>query len=135
MSHWRIRTIFKSLERVLFFPVDNSSILFVVSLDVLLMFVEGHYKIHERETGEAGPSWLVLRGHCQLQIRMFPVDNYFATWTCIIAICGIAILGLQLASEPVLRTFVGIGVAMTTTGYGIYMLYAGNQYLKANQSE
>ena len=56
------------------------------------------------------------------------IDYFFATWTCIISICGILMLLFKSFSVSNICSFVSIGVAFATTGYGIYMLYKGEKY-------
>jgi hypothetical protein len=58
------------------------------------------------------------------------IDYYLASWTCIIAASGIIMLMMKSITEPVLFAFTGTGVALATTGYGIFMLYTGRQYTK-----
>jgi hypothetical protein len=58
------------------------------------------------------------------------IDYYLASWTCIVAACGIVMLIMKSITEPVLFAFTGVGVALATSGYGIYMLYTARQYTK-----
>ena len=58
------------------------------------------------------------------------IDYYFASWTCIVAICGIVMLIFKSLKVSDICTLVSIGVALATTGYGIYMLYTGRKYAK-----
>jgi hypothetical protein len=59
------------------------------------------------------------------------IDYYLATWVCMVAISGIVMLVQKSITAPHLFAFTGIGVAMATTGYGLYMLYEGRRYTKA----
>jgi hypothetical protein len=58
------------------------------------------------------------------------IDYYLASWVCIVAITGIVVLINKSISESDLFAFTGVGVALATTGYGIYMLVAGSRYAK-----
>jgi hypothetical protein len=58
------------------------------------------------------------------------IDYYFASWTCIVAIVGFIMVIMQSPSIPVVSALVSIGVALATTGYGIYMLQIGRQIAK-----
>jgi len=58
------------------------------------------------------------------------IDYYFSSWTCLIALSGIGMLIMKLPSISATLAFVSIGVAIATTGYGVYMLYMGRHYAK-----
>lgn len=58
------------------------------------------------------------------------IDYYLATWTCIIAIASIIIMADNSYSQALTLTFLGIGVALATTTYGVYMLFAGYKLIK-----
>lgn len=58
------------------------------------------------------------------------IDYYLATWTCIIAIASIVITAGNSYSQALTLTFLGIGVALATTFYGVYMLLAGYKLIK-----
>jgi len=62
------------------------------------------------------------------------VDYYLATWTCLVAISAIIMLVMKSTTEPDLFAFTGIGVALATTSYGVYMLYEGRRYAKRTGS-
>ena len=56
------------------------------------------------------------------------IDYYIGTWTCIIAIAGIVMTMMDAVSQSVVFSFVGIGVGLATTAYGIFMLYTAYRY-------
>jgi hypothetical protein len=58
------------------------------------------------------------------------IDYYFATWTSIFALSGIIILIINPSAADTVSASVSIGVALATTGYGIYMLLIGSQISK-----
>ena len=60
------------------------------------------------------------------------IDYWLATWATLIAVCGIVFtLNKTLPSNDVL-TFVGVGIALATSSYGIYMISEGNRLIKVN---
>jgi ABC-type transport system involved in cytochrome c biogenesis permease subunit len=58
------------------------------------------------------------------------VDYYFASWTCFIALSGVILLIIKPSEQSAVSAFVSVGVALATTGYGIYMLQIGRQVSK-----
>lgn len=58
------------------------------------------------------------------------IDYYLATWTCIIGLIGIYMTTKALSPSYILA-FVGVGVAISTTAYGFYMIYIGQLYKKS----
>ncbi len=73
---------------------------------------------------------LVVGLHFYPMAKLFnrKIDYYLATWTCLIALAGI-IASLRGATESNVFSFVGIGVALATSGYGFFMIYSGYQCL------
>jgi len=58
------------------------------------------------------------------------VDYYIATWATLVAICAI-LLTLQKTLTPnAAAVFTGIGIALATTAYGVYMMVAGRSLVK-----
>ena len=55
------------------------------------------------------------------------IDYYLATWTTVIAICGIVFILNKTFTEPQSFAFVGIGTAIATSCYGLYMIYSGQR--------
>jgi len=55
------------------------------------------------------------------------IDYYLATWATLIAICGFVFTLNKTMPVNYIQAFVGIGIAVATTGYGIYMIAAGNE--------
>ncbi|MDN5285663.1 MAG: hypothetical protein JWR38_1937 [Mucilaginibacter sp.] len=58
------------------------------------------------------------------------IDYYLATWTCLVAINGIIMVAGKNYPETFTFTILGIGVALATTSYGVYMLFTGYNYIK-----
>ncbi|MBC7400083.1 MAG: hypothetical protein H7289_09070 [Mucilaginibacter sp.] len=58
------------------------------------------------------------------------LDYYVATWSTIIAICGIVFTLNKSMSPAHIILFVGIGMAFSTTCYGLYMMRTGINYVK-----
>jgi len=57
------------------------------------------------------------------------IDYYLASYTCFVALSSIYLLVTNSASQVVVQSFLGIGVALTTVTYGIYMLSAGYSFV------
>lgn len=75
---------------------------------------------------------LVVGLHFYPMAKLFKrtLDYYIATWSTIIAICGI-VFTLNETMEPAhIILFVGIGMAFSTTCYGLYMMRTGINYVK-----
>ncbi len=53
------------------------------------------------------------------------VDYYIATWATIIAICAIVFTLQKTLSPNAIAVFTGIGIALATSAYGVYMMMAG----------
>jgi hypothetical protein len=53
------------------------------------------------------------------------IDYYLATYTCLVAIAAIYMISNNTIPQILVFTFMGIGVALTTSTYGVYMLFAG----------
>ena len=61
------------------------------------------------------------------------IDYYLATWSTVIAILSIAFsLNKTLSFHEVLA-FVGIGIAIATSCYGLYMMISGREVVRKNQ--
>jgi MFS family permease len=77
---------------------------------------------------------LVVGLHFYPMAKIFKrkIDYWLATWATLIAVCGIIFaLNKTLPSQDVL-TFVGVGIALATSSYGIYMISEGNRLIKVN---
>jgi hypothetical protein len=59
------------------------------------------------------------------------VDYYLATWTCVVAVVSILIIIKYDYPQQLTLTYLGIGVALATTTYGLYMLYQGYNLIKS----
>lgn len=78
---------------------------------------------------------LVVGLHFYPLARVFKrnVDYYLATWTCIVAITAMMLLLKKSISEQDGFAFVGTGVAIATSCYGLYMIsYYKKLMAKAN---
>jgi hypothetical protein len=53
------------------------------------------------------------------------IDYYLGTWACVIAVMSINFIYSNGQSQAFIFTFLGIGLACTTTAYGFYMLLTG----------
>lgn len=58
------------------------------------------------------------------------IDYYLATWTTLVAIAGIILSLNKTFTELQAMAFVGIGTAIATSCYGLYMLYYGAKLIK-----
>lgn len=74
---------------------------------------------------------LIVGLHFYPMARIFnrKIDYYLATWTCIVALIAIYMVKIAV-SQSFIYTFVGMGVAISTTAYGFYMIYLGQLYKK-----
>jgi hypothetical protein len=72
---------------------------------------------------------LVVGLHFYPLARVFKrtVDYYLATWSTIIAILGIVFSLNHTLSQPNVSAFTGIGLAVSTSCYGLYMRYRGDE--------
>ncbi|MBS1523662.1 MAG: hypothetical protein JST50_21850 [Bacteroidetes bacterium] len=79
---------------------------------------------------------LVVGLHFYPLARVFrrTIDYYLATWTTIIAIIGIGLLLNKSYSAATVDSFVGVGTAIATSCYGVYMIYAGKRLIKKTDS-
>ena len=60
------------------------------------------------------------------------IDYWLATWTTAIAVLGILFTLNKTFGFNVISAFVGIGVAIATSSYGLYMIDYGTKMIKAN---
>jgi hypothetical protein len=60
------------------------------------------------------------------------IDYWLATWTTLVALLGILFALNKTFSFQGIAALVGIGVAIATSSYGIYMIYYGKTMIKAN---
>ncbi|MDB5159115.1 MAG: hypothetical protein JWR50_3822 [Mucilaginibacter sp.] len=75
---------------------------------------------------------LVVGLHFYPMAKIFKrtIDYYVATWSTIIAICGIVFtLNKTMAPDHIIL-FVGIGMALSTSCYGLYMIRTGRGFVK-----
>lgn len=72
---------------------------------------------------------LVIGLHFYPMARIFKrtIDYYLATWTCIVAFSAIAAIINNILPQNTIYALLGMGVAVATTGYGLYMIYEGKR--------
>jgi len=58
------------------------------------------------------------------------IDYYLATWSTVIAILGLVFILNKTIPQHATIAFVGIGLAIATTCYGIYMMISGGKLAK-----
>jgi hypothetical protein len=58
------------------------------------------------------------------------IDYYLATWATLVAVLGILFSLNKTLTEPGVFAFVGIGIAIATSCYGIYMIYYGTRLVR-----
>jgi hypothetical protein len=77
---------------------------------------------------------LVVGLHFYPMARIFKrkIDYYLATWTVLIALLGMIFTLNKTIPLREIAAFVGIGVAIATSCYGIYMIYYGRNMIKSN---
>ena len=75
---------------------------------------------------------LVVGLHFYPLARVFrrTIDYYLATWTTVVAIIGIGLILNKSYSAATVDAFVGVGTAIATSCYGIYMIYTGKSLVK-----
>jgi hypothetical protein len=80
---------------------------------------------------------LVVGLHFYPMAKIFnrTIDYYLATWTTLIALIAIVMLLKDEAFPIPIYTFLGVGVAMATTSYGLYMMVTGNSMVKTTRSQ
>jgi len=61
------------------------------------------------------------------------IDYYLATWSTVIAILSIVLTLNKTFTENGMLAFTGVGVAMATSCYGIYMVLSGWRLAKATR--
>lgn len=75
---------------------------------------------------------LVVGLHFYPMAKIFKrtIDYYVATWSTIIAICGIVFTLNKMLSPENIAVFVGVGMALSTSCYGLYMIATGRGFVK-----
>ena len=58
------------------------------------------------------------------------IDYYLATWSTLIAILGFVFILNNTYNTQVVNAFVGVGLALATSCYGLYMISAANKFVK-----
>jgi hypothetical protein len=72
---------------------------------------------------------LVVALHFYPMAKVFKrtIDYYLATWSTIIAVLAIVLSLNHTLSEPNAAAFTGVGLAVATSCYGLFMMYKGNR--------
>jgi hypothetical protein len=72
---------------------------------------------------------LVVGLHFYPMAKVFKrtIDYYLATWSTVIAVLGIVFSLNHILSQPNVSAFTGIGLAVATSCYGLYMAYRGRE--------
>ena len=86
--------------------------------------------VHFRQTAFILPAIALVIGlHFYPMARIFKrtIDYYLATWTCIVAFSALACIINNILPQATIYALLGMGVAMATTGYGLYMIYEGKR--------
>ena len=75
---------------------------------------------------------LVVGLHFYPLARVFrrTIDYYLATWTTVVAIIGIGLILNKSYPAATVDAFVGVGTAIATSCYGVYMIYVGRNLSK-----
>jgi hypothetical protein len=75
---------------------------------------------------------LVVGLHFYPMAKIFKrkIDYYLATWATLIAILGFVLSLNKTLTEPGVLAFVGVGIAIATSCYGLYMIYEGRRLSK-----
>ena len=55
------------------------------------------------------------------------VDYYLATWATLVAVCGFIFTLNKTMPVNYIQAFIGVGIALATAGYGVYMVFSGNK--------
>jgi len=55
------------------------------------------------------------------------LDYYLATWSTLVAVSAIILSLNHTLTQPATAAFTGIGLAIATSGYGLFMMYKGNR--------
>ncbi len=58
------------------------------------------------------------------------VDYYLASWSTLIALCGFAFTLYHVMPANYVTAFVGAGLALATTCYGVFMVKNGREFIK-----
>jgi hypothetical protein len=76
---------------------------------------------------------LIVGLHFYPLARIFrrTIDYYLATWTTIVAIIGVGLIMNKSYSTAAVDAFVGVGTAIATSCYGVYMIYMGKRLSKS----
>ncbi len=75
---------------------------------------------------------LVVGLHFYPMAKIFKrtIDYYLATWTTVIATIAIVLILKKVYAPASVDAFVGIGTAIATSCYGLYMIYTGRRLAK-----
>jgi len=88
------------------------------------------FLVYFRQTAFILPAIALVIGlHFYPMARIFKrtIDYYLATWTCLVAFSAIAAIKNNILPQNTIYALLGMGVAVATTGYGLYMIYEGKR--------
>ncbi|MGZ3946041.1 MAG: hypothetical protein ACXVIY_12745 [Mucilaginibacter sp.] len=76
---------------------------------------------------------LVVGLHFYPMAKIFrrKIDYYLATWATLVAVLGFVFSLNKTLTEQGVLAFVGVGIAIATSCYGLYMIYEGRRLTKA----
>jgi len=106
----------------------------IIGAEGLLIFVGINIVINLGHADLTIPVIALIVGlHFYPLARVFrrTIDYYLATWTTIVAIIGITLILNRSYSTAAVDAFVGVGTAIATSCYGIYMIYTGKRLVKS----
>ncbi|WP_146239619.1 hypothetical protein [Curtobacterium sp. MCSS17_011] len=78
------------------------------------------------------PTIAVIVGlHFYPMARVFrrSIDNWIATWTTLVGVAGVVAIIVDAAGWPLAWSWVGLGAALATLSYGVYMTGLGERLL------
>lgn len=106
----------------------------IIGAEGLLIFVGINIVINLGHADLTIPVIALIVGlHFYPLARVFrrTIDYYLATWTTIVAIIGITLILNRSYSTAAVDAFVGVGTAIATSCYGIYMIYTGRRFINS----
>jgi len=88
--------------------------------------------VHYKQTQFILPAIAMIIGlHFYPMARIFKrtIDYYLATWTCIVAFSATAGIINNILALHTIYAMLAVGVAIATTGYGLYMINEGKRLI------
>ncbi len=80
-------------------------------------------------------SIIIVGLHFYPMARVFKrnIDYIPATWCCIVAVFAIVFSLKDTLPDRIIIAFVGTGLALATSFYGIFIIYTGRQFIGSRQ--